>query len=73
MQTDLEILAVRRYRATAHVCPQCQSSFVGILTARYCSSECRQKAAWGRNGESFNAARRASRAAKKAGCDNGSN
>jgi hypothetical protein len=47
---EVSVRFVRHYALVKHTCPECDSEFVGPRVRRYCSVECRRRAAWKRNG-----------------------
>lgn len=61
MANNVRIVKVeieRKIPLFEHVCPVCSEKFMGAKLAVYDKPECRKKAAWQRNGEKYNAARR---------------
>lgn len=51
---EVSVSFVRRYSQTAHTCPVCNTAFTGPKLRVYCSTECKQKAAWERHGAEWN-------------------
>ncbi len=56
---EVQVSFVRRYPLTEHTCPFCGKVFQAPRLRVYCSSECKQRASWERNGAEFNERRKA--------------
>lgn len=57
-EKQVNVSFVRRYKQTGHTCPVCGKVFQAPRLRVYCSSECKQKAAWERHGAEFNQRRK---------------
>lgn len=57
-EKTVSVSFVRRYKLVEHSCPICEKVFQAPRLRVYCSSECKQKAAWERNGATFNERRK---------------
>jgi hypothetical protein len=55
MDKLVEVHFVRRYRQERRTCAHCGVPFEGPVLRRYCSVQCKQNAAWHRNGTKYRA------------------
>jgi len=60
MSQKKTITIVREQELEKKACPQCHKVFWGITAKKFCSTSCRNKAAYERNPEEYRASRRRS-------------
>jgi hypothetical protein len=58
---EVPVAFTRRYQQVEKACPVCSTSFVGSPLRVYCSDRCAKRAGWQRNGDKYNATRKAKR------------
>ena len=58
-EKQVSVSFVRRYKTSERSCPVCGTVFQAPRLRVYCSSDCKLKASWERNGAVFNERRRA--------------
>jgi ribosomal protein S27AE len=61
----VKIIVERNITLQQKICPQCGKSFMGAKVARYCSTACRNKAAYWRRPEAYREIRMESYRRKK--------
>ena len=53
----VQVVVERHIPLEQKTCPGCEKKFIGAKVARYCSSACRNKAAYWRNPEAYRESR----------------
>jgi hypothetical protein len=62
----VQVVVERHIPLEEKTCPVCEKKFIGAKVARYCSSACRNKAAYWRNPKAYRASRMKSYRKQKA-------